>query len=341
MINLIFLAKIAKRISLPGFSKTAETVARRSGKSKIAVMADMLFCGLRYGCGLSDYRLYHFDTLTGAQRKTYMTRGYNNRVVKLVNDPENHVLFDNKVRFLKKFGEYAGRDWLDLQTAGPADFIKFLDGKDEIIVKPLSGSCGKGIEKLKKADFESPEKMFETIRDSGFGLAEECLVQHPDISAIYPLSVNTLRIVTIYTDSKVHVLYAFIRIGNHGAVVDNLNSGGMCAPIDVETGVISHPGYDRDETVYEKHPYTGTEIVGRQIPHVGQGRCGLCRCGRFSPQHEVHRLGRLHDGKRAGICGGQLLSRTRHHSAAAPYRTRRRPAPPVPQVCTAALTQLI
>jgi glutathione synthase/RimK-type ligase-like ATP-grasp enzyme len=229
-------------------------------------MADMLFCGLRYGCGLSDYRLYHFETLTGAQRKTYLTRGYNNRVVKLVNDPANHVLFDNKVLFLEKFGKYAGRDWLDLQTADPAAFARFLDGKDEIIVKPLSGSCGKGIEKLKKADFESSEKMFETIKNGGFGLAEECLIQHPDISAIYPLSVNTLRIVTIYAESEVHVLYAFIRIGNHGAVVDNLNSGGMCAPIDVETGVISHPGYDRDETVYEKHPYTGTEIVGRKIP---------------------------------------------------------------------------
>ena len=49
---------------------------------------DVLYCGVAYGAGYQDYWLYEFEKLTRAQRRTYVTRGFNNRMVCLLNDKE-------------------------------------------------------------------------------------------------------------------------------------------------------------------------------------------------------------------------------------------------------------
>ena len=85
------------------------------------------------------------------------------------------------------------------------------------------------------------------------GIIEEVIRQHPEISAIYPHSVNTYRIVTVLRDGTAHVAYSFIRIGNGGQFVDNINAGGMAAPIDPETGVcISNTIQEQTQIVMEK-----------------------------------------------------------------------------------------
>ena len=91
-------------------------------------------------------------------------------------------------------------------------------------------------------------------------------VWHPELDALNPYAINTLRIVTIRNDAGGHILYAYLRIGNGGRPVDNLHSGGMFAPIDLETGRIQYPAYDKERRTYEKHPMTGVEIPGLQIP---------------------------------------------------------------------------
>ena len=61
------------------------------------------------------------------------------------------------------------------------------------------------------------------------------------MSALYPYSLNTLRVCTL-TDDKgdVHVLYSFVRTGRHGSFVDNTTSGGLNALI-CDDGVIRRP----------------------------------------------------------------------------------------------------
>ena len=64
------------------------------------------------------------------------------------------------------------------------------------------------------------------LMQGGQYLVEAFIVQHPLVSHIYPLSVNTLRLVTIKNHDTVHLVFFSMRIGN-GKRVDNLNSGGM------------------------------------------------------------------------------------------------------------------
>ncbi|MDO4458655.1 MAG: sugar-transfer associated ATP-grasp domain-containing protein [Clostridia bacterium] len=249
-----------------GLFDTVGTVHKITGKSRIKLFFDIVYCGLRYGAGYKDYLLCEWYLLTKEQRATYVTRGINNTITRLCNDPEYYFLFDNKNEFYSKFGKFIKREWHYIPKTSEEEFEKFMSTRDVIIAKPSNESCGNGVEKIRKTDFESVEKLFDYLRNKGSAIAEDVIQQHELINAINPGSVNTLRIVTIYRDGESHVIYAFIRIGNGDRPVDNINAGGMCAPIDIDTGIITHVGYDKDRITYKTHPKTGCPIEGYQIP---------------------------------------------------------------------------
>ena len=62
------------------------------------------------------------------------------------------------------------------------------------------------------------------------------------------------------------MLVAYLRIGNHGNVVDNFNHGGFVVPIDVESGTIKFPAIDKAHNTFSEHPMTKEKIVGLKIP---------------------------------------------------------------------------
>lgn len=245
---------------------TISELHKKTGKSRVWLFADILRCGLRYGAGYKDYSFFQFYDLTPAQRATYMTRGTNNRLVSMLNDRDYYHCVDDKVEFNRLYAKYVRRGWLDMRDADEDSFRRFMERREIIISKPLAESCGRGIEKLDKKDFADLHAMYEHLKQSGAALIEDCIVQHPDIAALYPGSVNTYRIVTVRVDGVPNVVYAFIRIGNGGNFVDNLNAGGITARIRLEDGTIWYPGYDINDNVYEIHPATGCRLVGYRLP---------------------------------------------------------------------------
>lgn len=246
--------------------KTVGTVHDICGKNRIFLFFDIIMCGLKYGAGYKDYLLCEFYLLTEAQRKTYVTRGINNTITRLMNDSSYYHIFDNKDEFYEMFSEFIGREWLFMPKASKKQFIDFMASRDEVIIKPSNESCGVGVEKLKKSDFSSIDAMYEYVHGKSSMIVEDVIKQHELINKINPSSVNTLRIVTIFSEGAAHVVYAFIRIGNGDRPVDNINAGGMCAPIDIESGIITHVGYDKDRITYSSHPKTGCPIEGYTIP---------------------------------------------------------------------------
>ena len=266
MQKLKFLARRVIELDYKRMFKTIGELHEKSGKSYPYLLFDVLRCGVLYGAGYNDYKLCEFYLLTKAQRETYVTRGINNRLVQLLNKPQFYHYIENKIEFNQLFKDFIHRDWIDMNAASKEDFYAFMEHQDTIISKPTDLYCGIGVEKLHKSDFPTLEALYDHIKESGNQLVEECIQQHKDVSAIYPHSVNTYRIVTVNQDGTPHVVYAFIRIGNGGKFVDNINNGGMAAPVDVETGIITHPGYDKDKICYDVHPETLTPIVGYQLP---------------------------------------------------------------------------
>jgi len=245
--------------------KTAKRISDNNDISFLYVLFDIIYCGLKYMAGYVDYETFNFVNLNSKQRETIITRGINNHFVSLLNNKEAANILDNKLLFNANFNRFLGRAWINLNTSSLQDFSNFVKNKKNIIAKPIDMSCGQNIEKFEIQRTTDIAKLYNDLIQKKQFLVEDSIVQHPQMSYLYPNSVNTLRIVTITKNKKVNIMFRSIRMGNSGNIVDNFNHGGLFTTIE-ENGVIKKPAIDKKGNVYKSHPYTNTKIVDFQIP---------------------------------------------------------------------------
>jgi glutathione synthase/RimK-type ligase-like ATP-grasp enzyme len=247
------------------FFEKIDFMSKESGRSKISILVDVVISGFKYSSGYMDYYLFRFHKLPHEKRITYLTRGKNNEIVKMLNSAEESKKFASKSAFNESFQEYIGREWINFAKCSKEEFIKWIESKDCVFIKPQVGCGGSGVKKvkIKEKDLDS---LYENFRSNNIGIIETCLAQHPLMSKLYQDSINTLRIATVVDDfNNVDVIYTFVRIGN-GGDVDNFNSGGMSAKIDSVTGEIITEAIDKDSNTFGTHPITGVNILGYTIP---------------------------------------------------------------------------
>ena len=266
--NLKYIKHIIDGVGFDKLKMCIDEVHEKSGKNKAAIFFDMASCAVRYGAGYYDYLEFEFQNVPSKERKNFMTRMKNKKMVLMLNDPAYSDIFDKKNQFYTHFRDFLGRDFLDLEKADIHDIRKFVEGKEYIIAKPNDGEGGHGIEKIKISDFENFNTLYAylTSKEKGFGVIEEVLVQHPEMSRIYPYSVNCYRLVTLLHEGEVHLLYAMFKTGNNGSFVDNSCSGGYAAHFDPETGLVCGPGHDIDRVIVRAHPMTSVEFEGFRPP---------------------------------------------------------------------------
>lgn len=269
MKKIIYIIKRICEMDFAAMFKTAKRVSKKYNASFFAVLFDIIHCGLKYMAGYVDYEVFEFYNLSKEQRETIITRGINNRFVSTLNDKELTNTLDNKLLFNERFNKFLKRDWINLKTASLDEFAKFLKGKVNIVVKPVDQACGRNVEKINVENVSDVETLYNSLIGKKQFLVEDCIVQHPKMSTIYPNAVNTLRIVTVTRNDKVNIMFRSIRMGNAGNVVDNFNHGGLFTTID-EDGIIRKPAVDKKGNIYTNHPFTNTDIVGFEVPLFSQ-----------------------------------------------------------------------
>ena len=115
-------------------------------------------------------------------------------------------------------------------------------------------------------------------------------MQHPYATAIYPHSINTVRILTALDEpsGEFFVMAAAHRFGTAtSGRVDNWSAGGVAAGIDLETGRLARatrqPDFDPARTWWTNHPDTGAPIEGVEIPRFAETCRSLLEvCRRFA-----------------------------------------------------------
>lgn len=270
MIKISYLARRIKEMNIKAMFERVKLVSKKAKKSKVTIFFDMIWCGLRYGAGYVDYDVIGFYKLTGKQRKTMLTRGINNKFVRELNDKEYWHIFNNKNEFNKTFSRFVNRDWIYPIKQSKEKAIEWIKAHEIFFAKPNNGQCGKGIEKINTKDWEENNKLedlYVHLLENNLELLEEPIKQHETMNKLNPSSVNTIRMVTIMNEQKeVTILTAFVRIGN-GKCVDNFNSGGMTARVDVEKGIIKEEAVNKKGEIFLKHPTTKVMIKGFKIPN--------------------------------------------------------------------------
>ena len=181
MSRLSFFFKRLVRMDWKAMWKTTKILKVRSGKSRLWLLCDMLRCALKYNAGYVDYKIAEMYRLTDAQKKTQITRGLSNTIVRRMNDKAYWYLFDDKATFNRLFKDEVNRDWIELSDGLDMEEWKaFLSRNDDLICKPLEGSSGVGIERHTKEDWQGREEAFlQELRDKKIGIVEERVIQHP------------------------------------------------------------------------------------------------------------------------------------------------------------------
>lgn len=265
MKKIIYIIKRICEMDFGAMFKTAKRVSRANKASFFVVLFDIIYCGIKYMAGYVDYEVFDFYNLTKKQRETIITRGINNRFVSTLNNKQMANILDNKLLFNERFNEFLKRDWINLKIASEEEFAKFLEGKINIIVKPVDQACGRNVEKINVENISNVKSLYDSLIEKKQFLVEDCIIQHPNMAKIYPNAVNTLRIVTVTKSNKVNIMFRSIRMGNAGNVVDNFNHGGLFTTIE-EDGIIRKNAVDKKGNIYVNHPFTNTPIVGFEIP---------------------------------------------------------------------------
>lgn len=139
----------------------------------------------------------------------------------------------------------------------------------DVIIKPTLSSHGNGVKKLhiqnSVVDEEGTNLKDLLVKYKKDYLIQDLVKQHPDMNALNPDSINTIRIVTYRKGMKVYVLYAAIRIGRKGQQIDNESAGGISTKINMDGTLCKFaygaPGQDKIETTD-----SGIKLDGYQVP---------------------------------------------------------------------------
>ncbi|WP_235201420.1 sugar-transfer associated ATP-grasp domain-containing protein [Microbacterium sp. CH12i] len=244
----------------------AHQVKRVSKAPLLVIVADMLWCSVRYEMGFRDYVVWDIRILNARERATWMTHPKAFRLNSSLNGADSGAIVGDKKRFLADFADLTRREWIDAADSSVDELRAFLERHPRVIAKPERGEGGAGIAIYEAAHVEDVATWRAELIAKDQTLLEEVLTQHEALSSIYPDSVNTVRMIT-YRDPKgqLHVIASVLRIGN-GSVIDNFASGGVFTMLD-DDGVALYPGVDKQSNIYLTHPVTGTTIQGFQVPY--------------------------------------------------------------------------
>lgn len=279
-----YMLKRLLKMDYKAMWKTTGLLKQRSGKSRLWLLCDMFRCAVKYNAGYVDYKIAEMYRLNDAQRRTVITRGISNSIVRRMNDKAYWHFFDDKAQFNTLFADQVKRDWLLFNQETTLEQLNaFLNDKQQAIWKPLEGSSGQGIERYTGEDWQDTGAFYAKLQKAAPGILEEIVVQHEAMASLCPTSVNTVRIATLLGDKKQGIVYAFLRIGN-GKVMDNVDCGGMAARVDLDSGKLLTVGADKQGNTFAVHPKTGTPIVGFQVPYWEEAKAMCLKAAQKVPQ---------------------------------------------------------
>lgn len=264
-LKLYRFVTIAKLI--PRFWQKSKQIAKINNQGTITVFTDMIKCFIKYGASSENYEQFHYWGQDESYKNSFITWRRNMAIMYKFNTKEAKELFLDKVKWNKCFAKYVKRDWIYTKESSEKQIISFLNIHKTVVVKVIDGACGVGIAKYNSQDILSNRCLLKQIKEGDFVIEEEA-VNVFEINKFYPMSLNTLRIVTCI-DKKgcVNVISTALRVGNGSTFTDNTHSGGLAAMIDAKTGIVMTDGSDFKGISYIHHPITKVKFKGYQIPN--------------------------------------------------------------------------
>ncbi|MEX2643598.1 MAG: sugar-transfer associated ATP-grasp domain-containing protein [Acetobacterales bacterium] len=214
---------------------------------------------------------------------------------RLINGP-HAVVLDDKFLFYRLFdgplskyvppvfGTLSGTRVIPVNCLDePVEIKDILERQRRLAVKPCGGGGGAGFSSLTidkdgvvsdNGNVLGPEGLAQFAGWHAGHLVCGFVKQHPAISAIYPRTTNTMRILIMQDEQDApFIAAATLRLGSStSGPTDRVDGGGYCAEIDIETGRLGKGVQVNGDrlTWHTHHGDTGAQIEGFEIPHWQQ-----------------------------------------------------------------------
>ncbi|KAA9110513.1 sugar-transfer associated ATP-grasp domain-containing protein [Microbacterium rhizomatis] len=280
--RLHYLADRARRINVGSVLERAREASADHGKWMPAVVVDMLWqAGVR-NVGFQDYIDYDFAILNRDERATYMTHPVSNQLSQKYDHPDFRHLFQDKVEFDHAFSDFLKREWMVVAEGNAEALREFTQRQGTIVTKEPVGQAGTGVHRYHAEEIEDWSRFHSDLLSRGELLVEEVIVQHPDLAAVCPGTVNTTRVTAFFDGERTHILAMAQKFGR-GAVSDQMTFGGFYTMLD-DDGHAVGAGYDSHGHVHRTHPDSGFVIGDFQLPMIDDVKAFVDRVARVVPQ---------------------------------------------------------
>ncbi|MBA6153390.1 sugar-transfer associated ATP-grasp domain-containing protein [Gelidibacter maritimus] len=270
MNRTLYLGYYFKQMKWDLLKKFLTHTSQLTGRSKTQLLLASIRDVYKYNISILEYFQFGFYNKTAEEKQFWAGTGTVYEFQKLANPPKQRVILDDKRLFYSNYKEFFKHQMYTLEELesdkGLVDRIYASNAR--IVLKESSGKAGGGIKILETSEIEA-SNLLSFMKQNRFGVLETYVKQHAKIQELSPSAVNTVRIFTqIRNDGTYEILGCRMRI-SVDSPVDNMAAGNLAAPVDVNTGVITGPGVYSDITKLpqEKHPITGIDILGFQIPY--------------------------------------------------------------------------
>lgn len=234
----------------------------------ILTILDVIWCKLRYGINTNEYFYYEFYNKSLFARNSFISVAKHTWITAYQINKGNKSLFAQKINAYNTYKQYYHREVISIELPSEAPkLLMFAQKHGKFVLKPLDESEGHGI-RMWNTDMYDSKAQLQQIAQSALGkvIIEELIQQNEDMASFHPASVNTIRYVVDYNGNGINRLWAIIRMGVGNSYIDNTSAGGICAAIDLKTGIIISQGVRRNGERFILHPDSGKQIIGTKIP---------------------------------------------------------------------------
>lgn len=266
--NILYLFYYFKQMNWGQYFKFAKYASDLKNKSVLSLVLNSISDSIKYKISPMEYFQFRFFEIDKNEKFSWAGTGFMYEYQKIMNPPSQRDILDDKTIFYKKYKKYFVHHVYDLvELENDISLANSILDSEKIVLKISNGKCGVGVLFIESKDYTATT-LVDFMKNNSYELAETYIFQHPDLMALSPSAVNTVRIFTqLNKNGDVDLLGCRLRISVNSSI-DNMAAGNLAAAIDDNSGIIIGPGVYSDITKNDEaiHPVTGIPIIGFQVP---------------------------------------------------------------------------
>ncbi len=287
--RIVYLGYYFKKLNKSLLKKFIQYLRQTQQMNVVSIWLNVFYHSIRYNISILEYFQFRFFEKKHSEKLEWAGTGHMYEYQLKMNPLGAREILDDKRQFYHQYKAFFVHKVGDIDslTKEPNLAKEILSTPSrKLVFKVADGKCGADVEIRKCEEFDE-QSLIDYLKESSFDLVEEFIIQHPDMNALSPSAVNTVRIFTQLTaNNEVEILGCRQRISVNSKV-DNMAAGNLAAPIDELTGFINGPGVYSDITKSDEtiHPITHVKIVGFKVPFWEQTMDMVKRAALKHPQN--------------------------------------------------------